>query len=82
MVVLRAGHAVARRAWADARGPVELLPPAYIHIGAARRLTGVWPGPPAISREYRLSGEDLLAADWRAIPASEQLAGERGRTRC
>lgn len=82
MVVLRAGHAVARRCWAQARGPADLLPPAYIQIGARRRLIGVWRGPPVSSREYRLSGEDLLATDWRVIPASELLAGERGRIGC
>jgi hypothetical protein len=82
LVVLREGHAVARRSWAEARGPADIRPPAYIQIGAGRRLTGVWRGPPVSSREYRLSGEDLLATDWRVIPASELLAGERGRLGC
>lgn len=79
LIILREGHAVARRRWADACGPAELLPPTYIHIGPERRLMGVWRGPPVRIREYRLSGEDLLATDWRCIPASELLASERGR---
>lgn len=79
LIILREGHAVARRRWADACGPAELLPPAYIHIGPERQLLGVWWGPPILHRAYRLSGADILATDWRCVPASELLASERGR---
>lgn len=82
MVVLRAGHAVARRCWAEMSSTAELQPPAYVQIGAERQLLGVWQGPPPVRREYRLSGEDILATDWRVVSPPDLLTSEPEANGC